>query len=287
MALWRANMSSIVATRILNTAANTQSFLVVANVADFDELYAMSYPIRAQMAASNININANTTLQPRFSLLSIHSDLTLTSCTSPGGTEFELYKLVPRSSMPYWSAVNTASSQQNLLSNLIVDSYSLYSTYPSGGVQAASGAVIGQTPYMMSQISSSFKIKTLGRGRLLCGGQRKFKINQYYRGGKEVNLARMATNQAGVNAPHTRMIPSHKPYFLVVRFWGTTGGDAATNPTTIGTTLAGITSQITVKYAYGYGLQSPVNNVYNYTAGTATFASAPIVPVSGAVAQVA
>lgn len=281
MALWRANMSVIAVSRT-GCPTNKQNYAIVANITDFDELYAMTAPIRAQMAASSVNINASTTHQPRFSLLSVHVDLTLQGASAPGGCEIEVYKVMPRDGIPYWSAVNTAAAQQNLLSNVILDSYSLYSTYPGGGTFAATFDTIGQTPYMANQVTASYKIKTLGRARLAPGGQRKFRINTYYKGGKEINLAGMATNTSGVNSPHTRMKPSHKPFYLLVRFWGSTGGDAATGATSVGCVSTTLISSLQVKYAYAYGLMSPVNTVYNTALGTATYATSTYVSQSGA-----
>lgn len=263
-------------------AANAQGWVHIASVACRQELEPLWLMPQALQANTNMYGTAPSYRQGQVYLYNHKMNLNISSATSPAGTRVWVYMLTPRRAITAYEGDIVKSIEGSYDS-----SGALAYVYKTDATLIATR--IDQSPYKMSQITNKYKVKQLWSGILATGRRKDITVRKFFGSGRLIRQDHYTTpDGTGLSLNNLWSIPSAKPYEILVRFQGLTGGDAATNPTTVGISAASITCQGTSSYTYGFGLHAPVlNSTFITPLGLAGFTTGAVVSAAGAVAYVA
>lgn len=282
VALWKGQDSKNFQGRYA-VAANAQGWVHAASVANRSELDPLWLMPQSLQTNSSLYGTPPSYRQGQVYLYRHKLTMNIASHTSPAGVRIWVYMLTPRRAF---------TSYEGDLTKAIDGSYdstgALAFMYKTDSTLIATR--VDQTPYKMSQVTNKFKIKQLFSGILTTGARKTISVTKFFgQGGRLCRQDHYTTpDGSGASLDNLWSNPSAKPYDILIRFQGLNGGDAATNPTTIGLTAANISITSSVAYTYGFGLHAPVlNSTFTTPLGLAGYATGKVVSAAGAVAFVA
>lgn len=232
----------------------------------------------ASVLMNNSVINGANAPFPQFTLFESRATVSMRSNTSPGGSDVEAFILTPR----------RAISGGDSLTNLIATSMSQTAIAPIIVNQTATPFNDPTvTLYQMPTVTSHFKIKRLWRGRLLVGEEKILKIVKRFGHGHKVTQLKyqQATSTTSV-AQGLQACTEDKPFFIVVRHTGFLGHGTAVNPVSAGLPPSSLTFYSRIAYRYAIAPNVPMFQATTIGQVIPAFSAAPIVGVSGAIAQV-
>lgn len=282
VALWKAQNTYNSQARYA-AAANVQGWIQAVSPASIYELEkAWDLPHTLEENSSLYGA-APSYRQAQIYLYNHRLRMSIGSHTSPAGVRVWVYMLTPRRALSVYEGNLTKT---------------IDGSYDSSGSNAymfkIDGTLIAtrpdQTPYNMGQVTHRYKIKQLWTGILGTGARKDITVNKFMRkGGVLVRQDHYTVpDGSGISLNNMYSLTNIKPYTILVRYQGLVGGDAATNPTTVGITAANISLSTSTSYTFGFGLHTPVlHSTYTTALGLAGYATGQVVSAAGATAFVA